>query len=94
MVRDFMTLKRAKLNDITQLEGYQFFDSILRGETPIVSKKGRGSSNFYFLRGPSYPPSRASLFEFCDVGATILVEWFSPGHYLNLMLQTMTGYQP
>ena len=26
-------------------------------------------------------------------GATILVEWFIPGHYLYLMLQTVMGYQ-
>ena len=26
-------------------------------------------------------------------GAANLVEWLSPGHYLYLMLQTVTGYQ-
>ena len=26
-------------------------------------------------------------------GATILVEWFIPGHYLYLMMQTLMGYQ-
>ena len=33
------------------------------------------------------------FFELCDVG-DCLPRWLAqPGHYLNLMLQTMTGYQ-
>ena len=31
------------------------------------------------------------FFELHDVGVTVFVEWFSPGHYLNLMLQTLMG---
>ena len=48
-----------------------------------------------FFFAPSYPPSRAVLLflSFAMWGATRLVEWFSPGHYLNLMLETVTGYQ-
>ena len=38
-----------------------------------------------FLYGPSFPPSRASLFELRDVGAAILVEWLSPGFGLTCL---------
>ena len=34
------------------------------------------------------------FFKLRDMGGyTLLIEWFCPSHYLNLMLQTVTGYQ-
>ena len=46
---------------------------------------------FLFFIMPSYPPSQAPIASFVMWGATVLVEWFSPGYYLYLMLQTVTG---
>ena len=45
-------------------------------------------SNFFYAILFSIP---SSFCELCNVGATVLVEWFSPGYFLYLMLQTVTG---
>ena len=50
--------------------------------------------NDFFIQ-PSFPSSRGctTFLSFAMWGATVLVEWFSPEYYLNLMPQIEMGYQ-